>query len=120
MQTLVAGNVIALMVSVGVMLCIIPGIVFAALWIFTWPLLMDKRLDFWPAMEVSRRVLWPNVWGVLGLLLVVIGVIIVGLLCCYVGAFVAMPVVVAAQAYAYEDFFGTKAASSAPVPAKSN
>ena len=119
-QALVAGIVISLLVSVGVMLCIIPGLVFAALWIFTWPLLMDKRLEFWPAMEVSRRVLWPNVWGILGLLLVGIVVMLVGLLCCYVGAFVAMPVVVAAQAYAYEDFFGRKESSTAPVLAKIN
>jgi uncharacterized membrane protein len=77
-----------------------------ALWTFTWPLLMDKRLDFWPAMEVSRKVLWPNVWGITGLFVVGLVLILVGVLCCYVGAFVAIPVVFAAQTYAYEDFFG--------------
>ena len=119
-QALVAGIIFSLLVSIGFILCIIPGLVFAALWTFTWPLLMDKRLDFWPAMEVSRRVLWPNVWGIFGLLLVGVLVMIVGVLCCYVGAFVAMPVVIAAQAYAYEDFFGQKTSPPTLTPAKIN
>ncbi len=105
-QTLVAGLIVSLLAGLGFMLCIIPGLVFLALWKFTWPLLMDKRLEFWPAMEVSRRVLWPNVWGILGLLIVSFLVMLLGVLCCYVGVFVAFPVVIAAQAYAYEDFFG--------------
>ena len=117
-QALVAGIIVSLLVSVGFILCIIPGLVLMALWTFTWPLLMDKRLDFWPAMEVSRRVLWPNIWGILGLLLMGLLVMIVGELCLCVGVFVAFPVVIAAQAYAYEDFFGTK--TNPPVLAKIN
>jgi uncharacterized membrane protein len=92
------------------MLCVIPGILLMAVWTFTWPLLMDKRLDFWPAMETSRRVLWPNIWGILGLWIVSVLVIMLGALACYVGTLVAVPVVFAAQAYAYEDFFGGKTA----------
>jgi hypothetical protein len=103
---LLAGLIVSILASLGFMLCIIPGLVFLALWTFTWPLLMDKRLDFWAAMEVSRRVLWPNIWGILGLFVVGMVLILVGVLCCYVGALVAIPVVFAAQSYAYEDFFG--------------
>jgi hypothetical protein len=109
-QCLLAGLVVSLLATVGFMLCIIPGLVLMALWIFTWPLLMDKRLDFWPAMEVSRKVLWPNVWGITGLFCLGFLLLIVGLLCCYVGLFVAFPLVIAAEAYAYEDFFGRKSA----------
>jgi len=111
--TLLAGIVVSLLASVGFMLCIVPGIVLMALWTFTWPLLMDKRLDFWPAMEVSRKVLWPNVWGVTGLFCVGFLVLILGMLCCYVGVFVAFPLVIAAEAYAYEDFFGSKGVPAA-------
>lgn len=107
-QCLLAGLVISVLASVGFMLCIIPGLVLMALWTFTWPLLMDQRLDFWPAMEVSRKVLWPNIWGMLGLWLVGMLLLIVGVLCCYVGVFVAFPLIIAAEAYAYEDFFGRK------------
>ncbi len=120
LQTFLAGLVISLLVSLGMVLCFIPGLVFMALWTFTWPLLMDKRLEFWPAMEVSRRVLWPNVWGICGLVLLGILFMFVGVLCCYVGAFVALPVVIAAQAYAYEDFFGQQAGTAVPATLKTN
>ena len=116
-QTLVAGIICSLLVSVGIMFCIIPGIVLIAVWLFTWPLLMDKRLDFWPAMEVSRRVLWPNVWGALGLLFMGLLVAFLGYLCLCVGVYVALPVIVAAQAYAYEDFFGKKTVAPMLAPA---
>jgi len=119
-QALVAGIVYSLLVSLGAFLCIIPGLLLAAVWVFAWPLMMDKRLEFWPAMEVSRRVLWPNIGGAFGLLLVGILVLLLGELCLCVGIFVAMPVVIAAQAYAYEDFFGRKAAATALAPAKIN
>lgn len=114
-QCLLAGLVVSLLASVGFMLCIIPGLVLMGLWTFTWPLLMDKRLEFWPAMEVSRKVLWPNVWGITGLICLGVLLLIVGLLCCYVGVFVAFPLVIAAEAYAYEDFFGRKNAKMIPL-----
>jgi hypothetical protein len=110
LQCFLAGLVYTVLVAIGTMLCVIPGILLIAVWTFTWPLLMDKRLDFWPAMETSRRVLWPNIWGILGLWIVSVLVIMLGALACYVGTLVAVPVVCAAQAYAYEDFFGGKTA----------
>lgn len=111
--SLLAGLIISILASLGFMLCILPGIVLMALWTFTWPLLMDKRLDFWPAMEVSRKVLWPNVWGITGLVLVGILIMLGGLLLCGVGVYVAFPLVIAAQTYAYEDFFGQPKTSAA-------
>ncbi len=109
LQSFLAGVVVTILLTIGFALCIIPGLIFGALWVFTWPLLMDKRLDFWPAMEVSRCVLWPHIWSVLWLWVLSLLLLIAGLLCCYVGLFVAMPVIAAAHACAYEDFFGNPA-----------
>ena len=100
------GIVVSLLGVLGLAFCVIPGLILITIWTFTWPLLMDKRLDFWPAMELSRKVLWPNFWGMFGLWAVSVLAIIAGMICCYVGVFVALPVVLGAQAYAYEDFFG--------------
>lgn len=121
LPTFLAGIVMVLLLILGFALCVIPGLVFTVLWSFTWLLLMDKRLDFWPAMELSRKVLWPNFWGMLGLLIVCMLVIFLGLICCYVGVVVAMPVVLAAQACAYDDFFPRRAAQpfNPPEPAAS-
>lgn len=116
LPTFLAGIVFSLLIAAGFALCVIPGLVFLVLWTFTWPLLMDKRLDFWPAMELSRKVLWPNFWGMLGFLIVSLCVLTLGAICCYVGIFVAYPVVLAAQACAYEDFFGRTGQPGQPAP----
>ena len=116
LPTFLAGIVFSLLIAAGFALCVIPGLVFLVLWTFTWPLLMDKRLDFWPAMELSRKVLWPNFWGMLGFLIVSLCVLTLGVICCYVGIFVAYPVVLAAQACAYEDFFGRTGQPVQPAP----
>jgi len=39
----------------GVCVCFIPGIYLIVAWIFAIPLAADKSLDFWTAMELSRK-----------------------------------------------------------------
>lgn len=94
-----------ILIMVGVFLCLIPGIYLAVAWAFAIPLVMDKKLDFWPAMEVSRRVVNKIWWSVFGLVLVEMLLMFLGVLCCLVGVFVAFPVIVAATACAYESIF---------------
>lgn len=35
-------------------------------WTFAVPLAVDKRLEFWPAMELSRKVMWKNLFPIFG------------------------------------------------------
>ena len=51
-----AGLVKWLLVTIGLILCILPGIYLAVGYVFALPLVIDKKMEFWPAMEVSRRV----------------------------------------------------------------
>jgi hypothetical protein len=47
------------------LLCIVPWIYLTVAWVFAVPLAADKRLEFWSAMELSRRVVnrvWPQVF----------------------------------------------------------
>jgi uncharacterized membrane protein len=81
-------------------------------WAFTLPLVMDKRMDFWPAMELSRKMVTKHWWGIFGFLILCLLVGILGLLACCVGVIVAMAVTEAALMYAYEDIFGSGTASS--------
>jgi hypothetical protein len=108
-----------LLVSVGLLLCLLPGIYLMVAWlIFGGLLIIDKKLDFWPAMELSRKVVTRHWWKVFGLMLVCLLLMIVGLLVCCVGVFIAMPVVTAATVYAYEEIFGNQSglAASGAVP----
>jgi hypothetical protein len=76
-------------------------------WSFTLALIIDKGLDFWPAMELSRKMINKHWWKMLLFLLVMAGVLLGGVLCCLIGIFIAAPVAIAAFMYAYEDVFGT-------------
>ncbi len=96
-----------LLVILGVILCILPGIYLGVSWMLFTPLIiLDKRLDFWQAMELSRKVVTRHWWQVFGFALVCLLVMICGMLLCFIGVFIAMPIVKAATVYAYEDIFG--------------
>ena len=67
-QLMLAGIVSQLLIAIGVICCAIPGIYLAVAWRFSLPLVIDKGLDFWPAMETSRRVInryWFQIFGLL-------------------------------------------------------
>ena len=107
LQLFLLGLVQGLLISVGILLCLLPGIYLSVAWTFALPLAMDKRMDFWPAMELSRKVVHRHWWPIFGLVLANVLLMLLGYLTCCVGIFVAMPVTVGALAYAYEDIFGT-------------
>jgi hypothetical protein len=67
-QLMLVGIVSQLLVAIGLICCAIPGIYLAVAWRFSVPLVMDKGLDFWPAMEASRLVInryWFQIFGLL-------------------------------------------------------
>ena len=107
-----AGLVSGLLTGVGLVLCILPGIYLAVGYVFTLPLVIDKKMDFWPAMEVSRRVVHHHWWSMLALLIVIGLIAMAGVLVCIVGLFISIPVATAALMSVYEDLFGQQAAAS--------
>jgi hypothetical protein len=103
LNLLVIGLLVPLIVAVGFVCLIIPGIYLLVAYSLSTPLTVDKRLGFWEAMETSRQVVTRNWWRMFGLLLLGIPIMILGGLALGVGIFVAIPVCVGALAYAYED-----------------
>jgi hypothetical protein len=81
-------------------------------WVFMFPLIMDKQLNFWPAMKLSRQVVGKHWWTIF--LLLFVGGLIAGLgvLACCVGVFVTMAIFFGAMVYAYEDIFGNRVGTS--------
>ncbi len=94
-----------LLTCLGLLLCIAPGIYLAVSWVFALPLVIDKEMDFWAAMELSRKVVARHWWLMFGFLLVVGLLALAGLLACLIGIFVTSAVAEAAIMYAYEDIF---------------
>jgi uncharacterized membrane protein len=104
--TLVASLLISMFVLGGTLLCIIPGLVLAAMYKFTYLFIVDKRMDFWPAMQASHAVVKNDYFGFTIFLLAMAGVNLLGLLCCLVGLLVTMPVTFAAITVAYKEIVG--------------
>lgn len=100
---IVIGVLFTIFVTVGVFCLLLPGIYLAVAYNFASVLAVDKGLGFWESMETSRRVITKNWFPVFGLLLLAIPIFIVGALALGVGIFVAIPFVVGALVYAYED-----------------
>jgi hypothetical protein len=97
------GLLVGLFVVVGLCLFILPGIYLIVAYAFAYILATDKRLGIWDSMETSRRVVTSQWWRVLGLWLLGILFLILGVAALGVGIFVAIPFVIGAIAYAYED-----------------
>ena len=100
-----AGFVTSILTWLGFFL-VIPGIYLVIAWLFPLQLVMDKGLDFWSAMELSRKVVTKHWFKFLGLALVLLLLLLVGVLMFVVGIFLMTPLVMATLMYAYEDIFG--------------
>ena len=101
-----ADILITVFVSVGFFFLIIPGIVISALYMFAFPLILEKNMDFWEAMETSRKVVTKNIFELSVFMLVLYIFMIIGVLLLFVGFLVALPIVFVAIALAYKDLFG--------------
>ena len=69
-QLMLAGALTQLLIQFGLLFCILPGIYLVVAWQFALPLVADKRLEFWSAMELSRKVV-TRVWFEVCVLLLV-------------------------------------------------
>ena len=79
----------------GILLILPPVIYLGVSWIFASLLIVDKGLDFWPAMELSRKVAGKQFFSVFGLLFLCGLIMIAGVLALCLGLFVAAPIVFA-------------------------
>ena len=106
LHLVLVGLITWLLTSLGLVLCILPGIYLAVGYVFALPLVIDKRMEFWPAMEVSRQVVHKHWWSIFGLVIVLALVACAGFIVCFVGALISIPVATASLLYVYEDLFG--------------
>jgi hypothetical protein len=70
-QLLLAGFLTSVLTFLGVCICVVPAIYLKIAWSFALALVIDKRLEFWSAMELSRKVVTRVWFKVLALILIV-------------------------------------------------
>ena len=87
------------------------GYALRVLYAFTFPLILDRKLEFWPAMELSRRIISKRWAAILGLLVLTDLINLGGALLFLIGLLVTMPLTQCILAVAYEDIVGLEAES---------
>ncbi len=104
-QLFLLGLVMNLLILVGLVLCVIPGIFLQVAWLFSVPLVIDRRMNFWDAMELSRKMVCKH-WFIVFAFLIVYGLVVMaGVIACCVGILVTIPIGLGAWMYAYETIF---------------
>ena len=89
--------------GLGLILLGVPVTIFLTVnWMFSLPMILDQRVDFWTAMKRSWRQVSRHWWSCLALLVVISILNFFGTLCCLVGLLVTVPISILATMYAYE------------------
>jgi hypothetical protein len=106
LPVLMVSIVVNLITTIGFVLLIIPGLAFALLFLFSMPLVVFGNLDYFSAMEVSRKIVMRNFgeFVILGLVITLINVI--GLLMFAIGVLVTIPLSYAIIFLVYKDLIG--------------
>jgi uncharacterized membrane protein len=102
--------------GIGLLLLIIPGLYLMVCYLFAASLVVDRRLDFWPALELSRRTMNPIWFTMFAFLLLLVLVNLVGALCLGLGLLISVPLTGCAITVAYADIFGLQADYSEDFP----
>ncbi|WP_153865215.1 hypothetical protein [Mumia zhuanghuii] len=87
---------------VGLILCILPGIVFTFFAWYTLWFVMDRGQGPWEALQASFRLVGNNLGPVFLLALALIGINILGFILCLVGLLVTIPLTLIATGYSYK------------------
>lgn len=90
-----------IVVVVGLILLIVPGVIAALTLLFGNYLVVDKGLGPIQAMKESARITKGHRWQLFGFVLVLVGLNILGLLALFVGLLVTIPVTILAMAHVY-------------------
>ncbi len=113
-HALVACLIWSLFASVASSACGLGQFVVNGFLVFTYPLIMDRRMEFWPAIQASYEKVTPDWLGFCLFHLAQVGVMLLGVIACVVGVFVTGPICVVAMVAAYRDNFGLEGAAAAP------
>ncbi len=93
------GTVLSIAVNVAVSTAIMFGLF----------LIVDRKLDFWPASLASWEAVKPRLFPMLGLYVVSAVIGLCGLIACGIGVIATLPIMVCILAVAYRDVFGQPA-----------
>ena len=105
---------------IGLMLFVIiivsVSLIIHSLFLFAYPLIVDRKLSGWDAIRTSARAATNNIGGLVGLILLNFCLGIAGALACYVGVIFILPISFAGYAVAYRQVFPEIPTFGSPLP----
>jgi uncharacterized membrane protein len=105
-QLLLASFVSGIFIVLGFLLLVIPGIYLAVAYSFVTLLVIERKMDFWQAMETSRKVITKQWFAFFGLGLLMFFINLVGIIPCGLGLLLTIPFTYCTYTAAYESIFG--------------
>ena len=112
--TLVIGYIVmTIMILIGFALLVLPGIYLVFAYMFAMPMMLEKKMGFWQAMETSRKALTGIIWfRFVGFLILLWFVNVLGLVT-IIGWIWTVPLTLLTVAMVYQKIFGVEAHSLA-------
>ncbi len=109
MKLLIAGILMTLLVISGLVLLVLPGIYLAVGYTMTLPLILDRQLEPWQAMEASRKAIHQVWWKMFGLFFVMGLLYLVSAIPLGIGLIWTVPLFVILGGVLYRYLFGVQA-----------
>ena len=105
---LVASLLTSIFTAIGFIFLIIPGIYLAVAYSGTNFLVVFRKMDFWEAMETSRKLVSKEWFSFFGFMIVLGLINLLGVICLGVGLLFTIPITACAVYAAYADIAGVK------------
>lgn len=102
----VANIIMSILVTIGLFLLVLPGIYLAVAYMLTLPLIVDKGLGPWQALETSRKAITKHWFAFFGFLIVALLLYIAGALPLLIGLIWVLPLLAIAFGVVYRNIFG--------------
>jgi uncharacterized membrane protein len=113
-QVIVAGLIVGVITTIGLFLCVIPGVLASILLIFTVVALLDRNLSAVDAVKTSFDLSKANFGNAFLTWLVGIAIVFAGAILCGVGLLVAVPVAALFLVFAWRRITGGQVAPLTP------
>ncbi len=98
--------VMGILISIGFFLLIIPGLYLLVSYSLALPLVIFEKMDFWPAMEASRKIVTKQWFLFLGLLVLLALLNFAGALLFFVGLLFTIPITYLVLLFVYDRVVG--------------
>ncbi|SHF24276.1 hypothetical protein SAMN04487965_1721 [Microbulbifer donghaiensis] len=102
----VANIIMSILVTIGIFLLVLPGIYLAVAYMLTLPLIVDKNLGPWQALETSRKAITKHWFAFFGFLIVALLLYVAGALPLLIGLIWVLPLLAIAFGVVYRNVFG--------------